>query len=515
MVAVALHEGTNPKNVFTRHDIHGDTVLDCDVVIIGSGAGGATVAAELSEAGFDVLVLEEGSYYQTRDFTADTSAMVRQLYRDGGATMALGTPPILFQEGRAVGGSTVINGGMSWRTPDKILERWQKAGLGTSPKEMEPYFERVERRIHVAPMDADAIGNDNKILKRGADAMGWDIIGNLRNQVHCIGSNRCAFGCPTGAKQSALVSYIPRALHYGARVYADVKVDRITHHGKRATGVMGRVRHPDGRLGHRVAVRAKFVVAACGAIHTPALLSRSGFRSPSGRIGHNLSMHPNVKVVAVFDEQVTGWKGAHQAYQVRHFQDQGLVFASINVPPSIMAMSLPQRGRELGTLMQSYDKMVLAGMLCEDTATGRVRTIDGKPQAFYQLNEHDAANLQKGVSLLSELLFAAGAKRIMLPFHGAKDLYSADDARRLLDEHISAKGWEVVTVHMMGTAAMGTDRSAAVTDPHGLVYDADRLMVADASLFPTPIGVNPMETIMALATRCAAHVIDNSRRFLS
>jgi choline dehydrogenase-like flavoprotein len=178
-------------------------------------------------------------------------------------------------------------------------------------------------------------------------------------------------------------------------------------------------------------------------------------------------------------------------------------------------MSLPQRGRELGTLMQSYDKMVLAGMLCEDTATGRVRTIDGKPQAFYQLNEHDASNLQKGVSLLSELLFAAGAKRIMLPFHGAKDLYSADDARRLLDQQISAKGWEVVTVHMMGTAAMGTDRSTAVTDTHGLVYDADRLMVADASLFPTPIGVNPMETIMALATRCAAHVIDNSRRFLS
>lgn len=515
MVAVALHEGTRPRNVFTRHDIHGDTVLDCDVCIIGSGAGGATVAAELAEAGFDVLVVEEGSYYETRDFTADTSAMVRQLYRDGGATMALGTPPILFQEGRAVGGSTVINGGMSWRTPDKILDRWQKAGLGTSPKEMEPYFERVERRIHVAPMDADAIGNDNKILKRGADAMGWDIIGNLRNQVHCIGSNRCAFGCPTGAKQSALVSYIPRALHYGARVYADVRVDRITHHGKRATGVMGRVRHPDGRLGHRVAVRAKFVVAACGAIHTPALLSRSGFRSPSGRIGHNLSMHPNVKVVAVFDEPVTGWKGAHQAYQVRQFQEEGLVFASINVPPSVMAMSLPQRGRELGTLMQSYDKMVLAGMLCEDTATGRVRTIDGKPQAFYQLNEHDAGNLQKGVSLLSELLFAAGAKRIMLPFHGAKDLYSADDARRLLDQKISAKGWEVVTVHMMGTAAMGTDRSAAVTDTHGLVYDADRLMVADASLFPTPIGVNPMETIMALATRCAAHVIDNSRRLLS
>jgi choline dehydrogenase-like flavoprotein len=177
-------------------------------------------------------------------------------------------------------------------------------------------------------------------------------------------------------------------------------------------------------------------------------------------------------------------------------------------------MSFPHRGAALGKLMDQYDHMLLAGMLCEDTTTGRVRTIDGKPQAFYQLAEADAANLKRGVALLSELLFAAGAKRILLPFHGAADLYTADDARRLLDQNIPAKGWEVVTVHMMGTARMGADRTRDVTDPHGMVYDVDRLMVADASLFPTPIGVNPMETIMALATRNAAFVIDNAKRFL-
>src|SRR6185369_11616724 len=213
--------------------------------------------------------------------------------------------------------------------------------------------------------------------------------------------------------------------------------------------------------GHKLTVRAKLVVAACGAIHTPALLARSGFRSPSGQLGRNLSMHPNVKLVAIFDEAVTGWKGAHQAFQVREFQDQGLVFAAINLPPSILAMSFPHRGAELGELMQNYDRMVLAGMLCEDTTTGRVRTIDGKPQAFYQLARADAANLQRGVSLLSELLFAAGAKRILLPFHGAADLHGPDDARRLLGQELPPSGWEVVTVHMMGTAAMGTDRSAA------------------------------------------------------
>ncbi|HLL22750.1 MAG TPA: GMC family oxidoreductase [Kofleriaceae bacterium] len=507
----AVLEGTRPGGVYTRHDIHGDTALDADVVVVGSGAGGATIAAELAEAGFEVIVIEEGSYYQTRDFTADTSAMVRQLYRDGGATLALGRPPIMYQEGRAVGGSTVINGGMSWRTPDKVLQRWEReAGLAGIARDLDEYFTRVEKRINVAPMDPDVIGNDNHLLKKGADAKGWNIIGNLRNQNHCAGSNRCAFGCPTGAKQSSLVSYVPRALHYGARIYADVRVDEITRHGKRATGIVGRVRGTN----HKVTVRANLVVSACGAIHTPALLARSGFKSPSGSLGGNLSMHPNVKVVALFDESVANWKGAHQAFQVREFQDQGLVFAAVGMPPSILAMSFPHRGAQLGTLMDQYDHMLLAGMLCEDTATGRVRTIDGKPQAFYQLADADAANLQRGVSLLSELLFAAGAKRILLPFAGAPDLCSADDARKLLDQTIPAKGMEVVTVHMMGTARMGADRTRDVTDGFGMVYDTDRLMVADASLFPTPIGVNPMETIMALATRNAGFVIDNAKRFL-
>jgi choline dehydrogenase-like flavoprotein len=508
---VALHEAAvRPKNVFTQHDLHGDTVLDCDVVVVGSGAGGAPVAAELAEDGLDVIVLEEGAYYQTRDFTADTSSMIRQLYRDGGATMALGNPPILFQEGRAVGGSTVINGGMSWRTPEDILAHWRsKAGLDVTAASLEPYFERVEKRIHVAPMDDDAIGKDNWLLKKGADAKGWKIIGNLRNQAHCIGSNRCAFGCPTGAKQSALVSYIPRALHFGARVYADVRAERITMHGKRATGVLA-----TSANGHRVFVRAKLVVAACGAIHTPALLARSGLRSRSNMLGGNLSLHPNVKVVAIFDEDVTGWKGAHQAFQVREFAEQGLgCFAAVNIPPSLLAMSFPHRGRQLGELMQQYNHMVVAGLLCEDTATGRVKTINGRPQAFYQLAERDAANMQRGLVLLSELLFAAGAKRVLLPFHHARELTSADEAHRVLDRPIPPHGWEVVTVHMMGTAAMGTDRSRAVTDAYGFMHDVDRLLISDASLFPSPCRVNPMETIMALATRAAGFVIDNPRRF--
>lgn len=512
----ALRQDVKPPGVYARDDVHGDTVLDADVVIVGSGAGGATIAAELAEAGLDVVVLEEGRWWSTRDFTANASAMVRQLYRDGGATMAIGDPPVLYQEGRAVGGSTVVNGGMSWRTPEKILDRWwREASIDQiRAKDLEPWFERAERRIHVRHQDPDSVGKDNLLLKRGADAMGWKVIPNLRNQVHCPGSNNCAFGCPTGAKQSALVSYVPRALHFGARLYSDVRVDRILREGKRAVGVAGRVVGDDGRASHRITVRARLVVSACGAIHTPALLDRSGFASPSGMVGKNLSLHPNVKVVAIFDEDVRGWEGVHQAFQVREFQDEGLLFAAVNVPPGIVAMSLPHRGAELGDLMAQYDRMVIAGMLCEDTATGRVRTIGGRPQAFYQLADLDAAKLVRGVALLSELLFAAGAKRILLPFHvTGGDLQGPDDVRRLFTDPIPKSSMELLTVHMMGTAAMGRDRTRAVTDGWGFVHDADRLMVCDASLFPTPIGVNPMLTIQALATRAAAYLLDNPRRY--
>jgi choline dehydrogenase-like flavoprotein len=513
MVAVArpaVRADRLPAGVTNRDAITGDLTLDCDVAIAGSGAGGATLAAELAECGLDVIIVEEGRYYATRDFTADASAAVRALYRDGGATMAIGDPPILFQEGRAVGGSTVINGGMSWRTPERILDRWRREAAidGLDAAAMEPYFARVEKRINVAYQDPESIGTDNHLLKRGADAMGWKVIPNLRNQVHCPGSNNCAFGCPTGAKQSALVSYIPRALHFGARLLSDVRVERIRFTGKRATGLDGRVVRADGGDGPRVTIHAKLVVAACGAIQTPALLARSGVRSPSGRIGHNLSLHPNVKLTAVFDQPVRGWEGVHQAYQVREFEGEGLLFAAVNIPPGILAMTSHPRGEALHRMMVDYDKTVVAGMLCEDTATGRVRTIAGRPQAFYQLAEFDAHKLIRGVALLAELLFAAGARRIATPFAGVPELTGPDDTRRLYAHPIARQAMEVVTVHMMGTAAMGGDRTRAVTDGHGRVHDADRLLVCDASLFPTPIGVNPMETIMALATRAAAHVLD-------
>ncbi len=487
--------------------------LDCDVVVVGSGAGGAVMAAELAEAGLDVIVLEEGGHTPTESFTAQAGAMIRDLYRDGGAAMALGDPPVTYSEGRCVGGSTVINGGMSWRTPERVLDRWgredwvERAAAG----DMERYFARVERFISAQPQPLDTVGRDNALLKEGADAKGWKVLQNVRNQVHCAGSNNCAFGCPTGAKRSALVTYVPRALHFGARLLAHCRVDRVLRDRKRVTGVVGRVVKSDANDGYAFTVRARRqVVLSAGAIHTPGILLRSGITTPSGRVGHNLSLHPNTKVTALMDEPVRGWEGVHQAYQVREFQEEGFLFAAVNIPPSIVAMTLPYYGARLREVMAGYERTLIAGMLVEDTVTGRVRLVGGRPQAFYQLSPFDADRLVRGTALLCELLFEVGAKRIVLPFEGVADLHGPDDVRRLYAQPIPRGAMEVVTVHIMGTCPMGGDRTRHVCDSWGRVYDAAGLTVADASLFPSPIGVNPMETIMALSTRNAERLLEEA-----
>src|SRR3954452_14077369 len=260
--------------------------IACEAVVVGSGAGGSVVAAELAEAGWDVVVLEEGPHIPTDRFSPDALTAFRTLYREGGLTTMLGVPPVSFAEGRCVGGSTTVNGGMAWRTPDAVLDGWRREH-GLDPAELEPLFDRVERRLSVALQDAGSIGRDPHLLRAGAEKLGWAVVDNRRAQVHCGGCNACVLGCPTGAKQSALVSYLPRAVAFGARVVSDCRVDRVLRDRKRATGVGATA--SDGR---RLVVRAPVVVVAAGALQTPPLRGRSGFRAPQVDLGRNLAVHP-------------------------------------------------------------------------------------------------------------------------------------------------------------------------------------------------------------------------------
>jgi choline dehydrogenase-like flavoprotein len=497
-----------PRGVASARELKDGERLRAAVIIVGSGAGGGVLAAELAEAGVDVLVLEEGGFARSEEFVPEASEAIRTLYRDGGASMTIGNPPVIFSEGRTVGGSTVINGGMSWRTPEPILERWRKDdGVhAITPESMAPYFDRVEAFINAAHQDPESMSRDNELLKEAADRKGWAVVPNIRNQVHCAGTNNCAFGCSSGAKRSVLVTYVPRALAFGARIVTDLRAQAVEFDGTTAR----RVRcHVAGRPGVTVWAEAPVIVLACGAIQTPALLLRSGFRSKSGRVGTDLSLHPNTKVQAVMKEDIYAWKGVHQAYQVREFQERGVVFAAVNIPPALLAMTAPAYGPALFELMQDYHKVLNAGLLLEDTTTGRVRLGPGGiPLTFYALSDHDAERLVEATTILCELLFEAGAQRIAAPFDGFPDLHGPDDIAKLRKQTVPKSALDLFTVHMMGTARMGDDPKRHVCDSYGKVWGADGLWVSDASLFPSPIGVNPMETIMALSTRNAERLLE-------
>jgi choline dehydrogenase-like flavoprotein len=256
-------------------------------------------------------------------------------------------------------------------------------------------------------------------------------------------------------------------------------------------------------------VRARAVVVAGGAIQTPALLARSGLRSASGQLGRNLSVHPNAVVTAFFDQDVTGWQGVHQAFQVREFFDEGLLLTATNLTPPMLAAVLPSYGRELGELMADYNRIVTAGPLVSDTGTGRLRHVPGLgPQVFYQLTDHDAARVARGVELTAEALFAAGARRVLLPFTGAPVVRDPAALRRVLARPVAKRALQLFSIHLMGTARMSEDPRRGVTASFGEFHGVPGLIVADASLFPGPVGINPMETVIALAMRNARQLVE-------
>lgn len=480
--------------------ITGDRTVRFDACVIGTGAGGAPVAKELAEGGLRVAMLEDGERFTPEDFDARPREGTIRMYRDAGQVVTLGNVPIVMPIGRTVGGTTTVNSGTCFRTPAPVLEMWAlEFGLDAlTPEALDPFFRRVEREINVVQVPPEIAGRNALVVKRGADALGWHGDFIHRNVRGCVGSGVCAFGCPTGAKQHTGATYVPKAWEAGAVTYSGCRAERIVTERGRARAVEARTSG-----GGRLRVECDLVIVACGAIHTPLFLRRQGVRAPG--LGENLSLHPATGVRALFDEEIDMAQGVPQSFYIDEHADERIMFEGAAGPPDYAAMSFPFSRERHRDLMLRYLNVSQFGLMVSDTSRGFVRQRGRRAEIRYDLNRADTEAFRRGIELLCELYWAAGAKRVYPPVEGVGELLDGDTAplRREL------RPWDLLLMafHPLGTARMDARPDRGALDANGALRAIEGVHVADAAAVPSSLGVNPQITIMALATRLAFHLL--------
>jgi choline dehydrogenase-like flavoprotein len=461
--------------------------IDADVCVIGAGAGGAVAAAELAEGGMSVVVLEEGHWHDPDSFNARPPEMLARLYREGGQTMTLGAPPIMLPLGSGLGGTTLINSGTCFRTPPRVLDRWaHEFGLNIDEEALRPCFERVEQALSVSEVTPELAGGNAAVARRGAQRLGWSHGYLSRNARGCVGSGVCAFGCPTSAKQHTGITYVPRAEQAGARIVTGARVERVLL-DTAAEGVRARM-----ASGTALDVRAPTVIVAAGTIATPLLLSRSGLENRSGQLGKNLSLHPATAVFARMDEVVDMAKGVPQSFYVDEFAGEGIIFEGVAGPPAYAAMALPLTGTRHEQAMADYRQLAQFGVMVSDSSRGSVHSVAGKPLIRYDLTDADLNRFRTGLARMRELFQAAGAREVYLPLPEGVN-----------PEQARLRDLKLMAFHPLGTARADARPTHGVVDGELAAHGTRGLYVADGSVVPSSLGVNPQMTIMALATRLA------------
>jgi long-chain-alcohol oxidase len=496
-----------PPRAITPLRVAADADFDCDVCVVGSGAGGGTAAAVLAASGLDVLVLEAGEYYDDADFDGAELDGWRRLYVQGGAA-ATHDQSVGLLAASCLGGTTVVNYSTSFRTPDEVRAEWAAHGIPafTSAAYTES-LAVVSERLSVN-LEHNRLSRRDEIFARGLRALDWHCDTMPRNVRSCDQQGPecgwCGFGCRRGAKQSTLKTWLVDAHAAGARMLVRTQARRVIIEAGATRGVEARTTD-----GHRVTVRARAVVVACGAIQTPALLRRSGLTNRE--IGRNLRLHPATGVFGFFDEEVRPWEGTMQAIYSDQHRDldgagYGVKYETAPGHPSLFSAFAPWRSAaQYGDLVGNLSRVGLVGVLLRDRGGGEVRVgRDGEPISRYHLSVEDTRHVRTGVEGAAQILEAAGARRIISahsrfisyePGPGARERFLADgDACGY-----GAGRCTFYSFHIMGSARMGGSRTHSACNPEGETWEARNLVVCDGSTFPTASGVNPMISIEAIA----------------
>ena len=517
----ALRTAAIPPGLVQGHQITEDREITADVCVVGTGAGGAAVAARLAESGYEVVVLEEGGYWTEENFTEQESEMVPRLYAERGnrVTQDLG---FSLLQGRAVGGGTLVNWMIMLRTPEWVLDEWARdyGTEGMNAEDMKSVYELVEADVHATMVPADAHAPGNRVILEGAAGAGWSAREARINAKQCIRAGFCGLGCRYGAKQSTYVTYVPRALRAGARLFSDARVDRIEtlERGGRAPL---KVVHADiiDRESHetraRLSVRAPIVVLAAGAVGTPVILQRSGMGG--GGVGKYLRLHPTTAVFGKYDREMYGSAGIPQSALSDHFiranNDYGFWIECPGLLPGLAGAAIPGFGAQHRSTIRDFTK--LSGLIVLDRDGSELGTSNGDVAARrgggarirYSMSKGDSATLAQGIEAAARIHFASGAREVQTLHSPQLRCTSTRELGAIATAPRGPNQLGLFSAHVNGTCRIGKDPKTSGCNPNGERYGAAGVYIADGSLFPTAPGVNPQATIMALATIIAQRIM--------
>jgi choline dehydrogenase-like flavoprotein len=471
---------------------------EADVAIIGAGAGGAATAARLADDGHSVIMLEAGSHWNPSQFKPSSTWAFRNIYAMRNTRAAVGNSMIPVPGGRGVGGSTLINSAICFRTPEAVLQEWvEKFGCHRlSVADMSARLDRVWETLRVMVNPVAVQRNNNLIFKLGSDRLGLPGEWMARSAPGCVGCGVCQMGCPTGGKWSVDRNFISEALATGTVfVNGDCRVESVEVEGDRVTALIGRTIDPETLepVG-TFRVKAKEFISSAGPVGSPRFLLANGL-STADVCGAHLHLHPAAGMLARFEQEIRPWSGVTQGFYVDRWKQGYLLQTySANVDQTYVGMPW-SLGPDLLHLLRDLKNMAMAGALVHDEdSTGSV-SLAG---LTYFLGDGDRRRLLAGLRECAEVFFAAGAIEAYAPITGSKAIKKPEDIAKVITDDIPARRIYLYASHPMGTCRMGNHPDTSTIDPDGRVWGWSNLSVADASVFPTSLGVNPQVTTMAI-----------------
>ena len=476
-------------------DFQKHTKIRCEYLIIGSGAGGSVAALELTAAGKDVLLIEEGLDYDLKNSTDSLSERIALLYRGGGVTPFIGSPIVGFAEGKTLGGTTVINGGLIWRTPERILQQWEKDYnlTGYDKSSLSKHFEKIESLLSVSKMDPlDKTQNlDSLKLWQGAQSLDWKIVPVPRALNNCTFNNQCPSGCISGAKKSMKETYLPLSIKNGLRIITNARAIKIKKNGRKNITTIKFSKNQNKCL----EVISDHVVLSGGAIQTPHLINKSGLNK---KAGDTLEFHLNLKILAQFDDKINSHKGTMFTSQIQEFEDDGILIMGSNYRLSYLASTFSHLDNTvISELVEKYNYCGLYVGQIKADSKGKINSIMVDPLVTWSMCDSDLVISKVLLEKMCEVLFAAGAIKLFLPVKNIPPIFDMAELNKYLDA-INKSDLEMISVHAMSSCPMGTEIDSIV-DTSGRLNGTNNIIVCDASVLPTNIGESPQGTIMAFS----------------